>query len=165
MTAEDSEVEKKKNILFVGLLLTNPSPTSIRGGICLGPEGVPWIKVPQYNKSVSTKNCMAYVILGNSFVNPAPLPPENVKCKNVNFCSTLAPSTRIRSCLKTEIFFTPFFKTSASTRCGFESFLLVHTKTQWLLKRVPSLKGACAFTSISARDVIVFKNLRFRTST
>ena len=35
---------------------------------------------------------MAYVILGYSFVNPAPLPPENVKCKNVNFYSTLGLS-------------------------------------------------------------------------
>lgn len=65
---------------------------------------------------------MAYVILGYSFVNPAPLPPENVKCKNVMFCSTLTPSTRIRSCLKTEIFLAAFSETSASTRCGFESF-------------------------------------------
>ena len=89
---------------------------------CFGPEGVPWIKVPLYNKPVSAKNCMAYVILEYSFVNPASLPAENVKCKNVNFCSTLAPATRIRSCLKTEIFFSPFSKTSASTRCGFESF-------------------------------------------
>ena len=35
MTAADSEAEKKKNILFVCLLLTNPSPTSIQGTLAL----------------------------------------------------------------------------------------------------------------------------------
>ena len=120
----------KEKYFICWFIINKPQPNLHSGDTCLGPEGVPWIKVPQYNKSVSAKNCMAYVILGYSFVNPAPLPPENVKCKNVSFCSTLAPSTRIRSCLKTEIFFAPFSKTSASTRCGFESFFVHPQKTR-----------------------------------
>ena len=104
---------KKKNILFVGLLLTNHQPNLHSRDTCLGPEGVPWIEVPLCNKSVSAKNCMAYVILGYSFVNPAPLPPENVKTWIF---------VQLWACLKTEIFFAPYSKTSASTRCGFESF-------------------------------------------
>ena len=112
----------KEKYFICWFIIIKPQPNLHSGDTYLGPEGVPWIKVPLYNKSVSAKNCMACVILGYFFVNPAPLPAENVKCKNVNFCSTLAPATRIRSCLKTEIFFSPFSKTSASTRCGFESF-------------------------------------------
>jgi len=39
MTAADSKAEEKKNIFICWLLLTNPSPTSIQGTLCLGPEG------------------------------------------------------------------------------------------------------------------------------
>ena len=82
----------KEKYFICWFIINKPQPNLLSGDTCLGPEGVPWIKGPLYNKSVSAKNCMAYVILGYSFVNPAPLPPENVKCKNVNFCSTLGLS-------------------------------------------------------------------------
>ena len=111
----------KEKYFICWFIINKPQPNLLSGDTCLG---------PQYNKSVSAKNCMTYVILGYSFVNPAPLPPENVKCENVMFCSTLTPSTRIRSCLKTEIFFAAFSETSASTRCGFESFFAHPHKTQ-----------------------------------
>ena len=82
----------KEKYFICCFIINKPQPNLLSGDTCLGPEGVPWIKVPQYNKSVSAKNCMACVILGYFFVNPAPLPPENVKCKNVNFYSTLGLS-------------------------------------------------------------------------
>ena len=52
-----------------------------------------------------------------------------------------------------------FSKKSTSTRCVFESFLPVHTKTRSWLKMVPSLMGACAFTGILEPGVISLSSI------
>ena len=63
------------------------------------------------------------------------------------------------TCLLENGDFFSFSKKSTSTRCVFESFLPVHTKTRSWLKTVPSLMGACAFTGILQPGVISLSSI------
>ena len=47
MTLADSKPEQK-NVLFCWLIINKPQPKLYSGDTFPGPEGVPWIKVPQY---------------------------------------------------------------------------------------------------------------------
>ena len=63
------------------------------------------------------------------------------------------------TCLLENGDFFSFSKKSTSTRCVFESFLPVHTKTRSWLKTVPSLMWACAFTSILQPGIISLSSI------
>ena len=69
---------------------------------------------------------------------------------------TRVPSTRIRFCLKTEIFCSVFKKIRVLTL----RFWIVLARTHEI-KTEPSWIWACVFTCIWARDVIVFKKPLF----